>query len=48
MGKTNFVRDISKYGYKCNDFPQLQKATNLFSKITPQRKEDYHNNIVSK
>ena len=31
-----------KNGYKCNDYLQLEEATNLVSQVIAKRKEDYH------
>ena len=46
--KNQLCKIYIKYGYKCNDYLQLKKATVLVSQVTAKRKEDYHNIIASK
>ena len=37
-----------KNGYKCNDYFQLQEATNAVSPVVSDRKQEYYNNTALK
>ena len=46
--KNHLYNIYAKNGYKFNDHLHLQEATNLVFEVIAKRKQDYHNNIVSR
>ena len=44
--KKQLYKIYAKNGYKCNDYFQLQEATNAVSQLVSNRKQEYYNNIA--
>ena len=46
--KNQLYKTYAKNRYKCNDYFQLQEATNVVSQVVSNRKQEYYNNIALK
>ena len=46
--KNQLYKTYAKNGYRCNDYFQLQEATNVVSQVVPNRKQEYYSNITLK
>ena len=44
--KNKLCNTYTKNGYKFNDHPHLQEATNLVLAVIAKRKQDYHSNLA--
>ena len=46
--KNQLCKTYPKYRYKCNDYFQLQEASNIVSQVVSNRKQEYYNSIALK
>ena len=44
--KNQLYKTYAKNGYNCNDYFQLQEATNVVSQVVSNRKQEYYNNSL--